>query len=161
MGTYATTTSFSQILSSYFKGGSDTSDTTGSAIVSRHITNAEAMVNAFVAARYSLPFSPVPPLLTSLTEQLAAYETIKSSTWMDPKQKNAYLDEFRKANDILKGLMEGTIKLTYTDGSLVPVNSTMRFKSSTDGYTPIFGRDDPRSWERDENEVSDTEASRS
>ena len=62
--------------------------------------------------------------------------------------------------EVLQKIAEGDIQLTYTNGSIVPALASGRMLSSAEGYTPIFGRDDPENWERDENEVTDTEAAR-
>lgn len=160
MGTYATTTSIPYLLVNFLKGNSTTGDAFGSTLCSHHINNAEAIVNSHLAVRYSMPFSPIPPDVRRLSEQIACYNIIKSSTYQDVKQKNPYLDDFKSAFEQLKMYSEGTIPLTYTDGSLVPTLSNNILLSSSDGYTPIFGRDDARNWERDDNEIEDTEASR-
>jgi hypothetical protein len=74
--------------------------------------------------------------------------------------RNEYLDDFKSAIDMLNDLKEGKVKLTYTDGSVVPVISSSRFLSDKDGYTPIFGLDDQQDWKRDDNEISDQSAAR-
>lgn len=161
MGTYATTTSIPYLLSGFLKGNSVLTDAFGATLSAHHIANAEGFVNSHLAVRYSMPFSPVPPDVRHMSEQIACYNIIKSSTYQDVKQKNPYLDEFGTALERLKMYTEGTLVLTYTDGSLVPTLSNSIMLSSTENYTPIFGRDDSKSWQRDEDEITDTENSRS
>lgn len=160
MGNYATTTSISQILPGYLKSNTTTSDPDGTAIFSRFIDDAEAEINSALANRYSLPFSPVPPLLRSLSGHIAAYYAIRGGFSTEGRSKNEYLSEYNHSMKVIQDLLEGKRKLTYTDGSLVPVNTSNRFMSSTENYTPIFGRDDPRKWERDQDEIDDTSDSR-
>ncbi len=160
MGNYATTTSIPYVLVNFLKGNAIVSDAFGATLCAHHIANAEAVVNSHLAVRYSMPFTTIPPDVRRLSEQIAAYNIIKSSTYQDVKQKNPYLDEFETAFDQLKMYSNGDIPLTYTDGSLVPTLSNNLFLSSTDNYTQIFGRDDATAWDRDEDEIEDTENAR-
>jgi len=160
MGIYATTTSVPYILVNFLKGNSIDTDSFGATLCSHHISNAEAFVNSHLANRYSMPFSPVPPDVRRMSEQVAAYHIIKSSIYQDPKSKNPYLEEFKNVFEQLKMYSSGKLPLTYTDGSLVPTLSNNTIFSSTENYAPIFALDDPESWERDIDEVDNTESSR-
>lgn len=160
MGLYATTTSISLILPGFLKSNTTSADTEGTAIFSAHIDRAEAKINAAVSSRYSLPFSPIPPLLRSLAEDVASFYAIRGSLTQDGKQKNQYMQDFKDANEALKQILEGALKLTYTDGSLVPPLSTARFLSSHENYTPVFGLDDADQWKRDDDEVDAQDSAR-
>ena len=160
MGLYATTTSIPYLLVNFLRSNSPESDAFGVTLSAHHISNAEGFVNSHLAVRYEMPFSPVPPDVRHMSEQVACYNIIKSSTYQDPKQKNPYLEDFKNVFERLKMYSEGTLVLTYTDGSLVPTLSNTLMLSSTEHYTPIFGRDDARNWQRDEQEIEDTENSR-
>lgn len=122
-------------------------------IFSTHIDRAESVVNSYVTARYSLPISPVPPILRTLSEDIASYFTIRGAYVQDGQIKNEYYTEYKEALKILDQIKNGTIKLSYTNGSLVATASANRFLSSTETYTPIFGLDDPDNWQRDKDEI--------
>lgn len=155
MGFYQTTTALSELLPGYLAGNTSTSDTAGVSAFSRYIDDAEAEVNSAIAIRYEMPFSTVPPLLRTLAGHIACYIAIRNGFSAEGLHRNQYLDDYKDAKAILKELMDGARRLTYTDGSLVPVNTTGRIKSSSETYTPIFGLDEPTSWDRDPDEVED------
>ena len=160
MGNFATTTSFDYLLVRFYKSLSSTTDTFGSAQVSAHIDRAESLVMSSLAARYSMPFTTVPPEVRRISEDIASVYIIRSSNYQDGKEKNQYLENFEKAFYDLKQLSEGARKLTLTNGSLVSQNTAGRFKSSSLNYTPIFGLDDPINWERDSDEIEDQSEAR-
>lgn len=103
----------------------------------------------------------MPPILRSLTEDIACYFTLRGSFTQDGASRNDYADAYKEAMDVLLKISEGDIALTLTDGSIVPALASGRILSSNEGYTPIFGRDEPTNWNRDSDEVADTEAARS
>ena len=165
MGFYATTTSLSELIPNFLKQNTTTSDTAGTAMFSRHIDRAESVINSAISRLYILPFivgtttTNVPPILRTLTEDIACYYALRSSYTQDGASKNPYLDAYKSAMDMLADLAKGEIKLADTSGSLVAVRSS-RYLSDKEGYTPIFGLDDENEWKRDPDEVSDQEAAR-
>jgi phage gp36-like protein len=159
MGVYATTTSLSVLLVNFLKTNTTTADTFGTSLFEKAITKSEAQVNAALASRYSMPFATVPPLVTDMAERLACYHALLSSNTQDGDGKNVYLDEFKTVFADLKAIVAGELKLTYTDGSIVPVNTSTRFLTSTP-YTPIFGLDEATAWARDEDEIESQEDAR-
>lgn len=161
MAVWLTTTSFSDLLVRFFKGGTTSSDTAGVNIVSAHMERAEAVVMSAIAARYSMPFTTVPPEVRRLAQDIAAYYIIRASTYQDGKEKNRILEEFKEAFKDLKSIESGDRKLTLTDGSLVSVKASTRMTSNTIEYTPIFGLDEQKNWARDIDEINDLSDARS
>jgi len=158
MGSYATTTSFSKLIPYSLRGNTTTSDSEGTAIFSKHIDRAEAIVNSYIATRYSLPLSPVPELIRTLTEDIASYFFIRGVFVQDGERKNEYLEAFRDAFEMLKQIKAGQIQLVDTSGSLLTPLSSSRYRSSTKDYTPIFDLDTETAWEVDSdllNDISD------
>jgi len=94
-------------------------------------------------------------MVRTVTEDIACYYAVRSSYTQDGQNRNQYYTEYKTAMDILDQIKDGLLKLALTDGSLVPTNSNNRFLSSSEGYTPIFGNDEPREWKRDEDEIDD------
>lgn len=166
MGSYATTTSLSELVPFFLIGNTTSSDTAGTNIFSRHIDRAEGVINSYVTARYSLPFiigtttTNVPPLLRTLSEDIACYYLMRGAYTQDGQNRNEYITEYKLAMETLDLIKEGEIKLSYTDGSMVPTLSNTRVLASSEDYTPIFGLDDPANWARDEDEIDDQESAR-
>lgn len=160
MGAYATTSSMGLLLPGFAEADTTTVDEVATARFSKHIDRAESVVNAVVARRYSLPFTNVPPVLRTLTEDLACYYAMRGSFSQDGKVKNPYLDDYKAAMETLEKIMAGTLPLAFTDGSEVPANSANLFLSTTKDFRPVFGLDDAVDWRRDPDEVRQTEAER-
>lgn len=160
MGDYATTTAISELLPQFLSGNSTSSDTAGMNLFSRHIDRAESVVKAFASSRYDVAgfriattTTNVPPILRNLSEDIASWNSMRSSYAQDGNLKQVYLDAFERALDILKDIRDGKTKLSFTDGSEVPTRTT-RFLTSTD-YSHIFNLDDPNSWIVDVDQVND------
>lgn len=155
MGSYATTTSLSELIPNFLSGNTTTSDTGGTAQFSRHIDRAESIVNSYITARYSLPFTTVPPVVRTLSEDIACYFAVRSAYTQDGQNLNQYYPEYKEALKSLESIRSGDIKLSLTDGSLIPTLSTNRFLSSTKEYAPIINLDDPENWRVDPNQLED------
>jgi phage gp36-like protein len=159
MGTYATTTSIRHLLVNFYEGNSSTGDHFSASLASHHIARAEGQVNSKVVARYSLPFSPIPPEIRRIAEDIACVNIIRASNYQSGQKLNPYLEEFKEAYKTLDAIAAGEAALTYTDGSIVAVKADTRFVTSTE-HTPIFGKDAPTEWERATGEVSAQAAKR-
>lgn len=159
MGLYATTTSISELLPNYLKSNTTTSDTYGTAVFSRHIDRAEGVVNSFLAARYALPFTTVPPIVRTLSEDLASWFAARGAYAQDSQLRQEYLDRFDDAVDMLREIRDGKLKVALTNGSLVSPQSTSRFLTSTD-YSHVFNLDEPESWGVDADQIDDMENAR-
>lgn len=155
MGSYATTTSISNLIPFFLKGNTTTSDTTGVALFSAQVDRAEGEVNSFLSARFAMPFSTVPPLVRSLTEDIACYYTIRAAYTHDGELQNKFLDDFKSAFETLQSIRDGKTNLAYTDGSLVPSRSSDRYLSNTNDYSPTFNLDSARKWKVSGNRLDD------
>lgn len=168
MGRYATTTSLSLLLPGYADGETTTVDEVAKNRFSKHIDRAESIVDAAIGRRYSLPFvsegatttTNVPPVLRTITEDIASYYAMRASFSQDGKVKNPYLADYESAVEMLNAIMGGTMPMVYTNGSEVPANSVNRFLSTTKDFRPVFGLDEATEWRRDPDEVRQTEAER-
>lgn len=162
MGTYATTTSISELMPGYLIGNTTTSDTPGVNLFSRHIDRAEGIVNAYIGTRYNIvamTTTNYPPIMRTLSEDIACWYAARAAYVQDGGKKQEYLDKFEMAMDTLKDIRDGETGLTYTNGAEVPPKSSSRFLTDTD-YTPVFGLDDPESWKVDEDQIDDLENAR-
>jgi phage gp36-like protein len=153
MGDYVNPSDVSTLLPGFYQGGSSASDTSGSAIATQAISRAESKVKAAAAVRYTLPFTVTPPEIIRMSQDLTCLLLIQSTTYQEGKENSA-VKRFEGVLDDLKALKDGEMPLTFTDGSLVPTNVASKMSTSTP-YTPIFGLDDPKDWNRDPQEVDD------
>lgn len=154
MGLYATTTSLGNLLPFFLKGNTSTSDTIGASMFSSHVDRAEGEVNAYLSARYAMPFSAVPPIVRSLTEDIACYYTVRAAYTHDGELQNRFADDFKSAFVTLESIRDGKTKLSYTDGSLVPSKFDARYMISTD-YSPTFNLDNEKAWTVDQDRLDD------
>src|SRR4051812_26528501 len=113
MGRYATTTSLALLLPGYAEGDTTTVDEVAKNRFSKHIDRAESIVDAAIGRRYSLPFvsegdtttTNVPPVIRTITEDIATYYAMRGSFSQDGKIKNPYLDDYKSAMDMLEQIM--------------------------------------------------------
>lgn len=166
MGRYVTTTSIPVLMPSFLAGNTTASDTAGVDIFSSATDYAEGELNAAMVPRYdpsawTTTGSPgIPPMVRGMAADMACYYSIRNAGVQDSQIRNISLESYEKVFEKLEKLREGKLALAYTDGSLVPTRSAAKIRSSTEGYTPIFGLDSEKSWARDADEVDDQSAAR-
>jgi phage gp36-like protein len=166
MGDYATTSSLSELIPNFLRQNTTTSDTAGTSMFARHVLRAESVVNAYVSKLYALPFivgtttTNVPPVLRTLSEDIACYYALRSAFTQDGQSKNPYYEAYKGAMDTLESIAEGETILVNTSGSFIATQSTNRYLSSTEGQTPIFGLDEPTEWGRSQEEIDAQSAAR-
>lgn len=112
-------------------------DVSGSEGVKNNFVNgAEAHVNARLAQRYSIPFTPCPQMIKDVVIDLAYFKMI-GVRQKDSKTFKSFLDER------LDGLADGTLTLMTDSGTQYGANETV---FATDQYGTAFGVDDPTLW---------------
>lgn len=149
MGFLATTTSISDLLPNYLVGNTTASDTAGVAIFSRHIDRAEGLIMSSISGRYDgskFTTTNYPPILRQIAEDISCFYAIRGASTQDSGKENKNLKWFEQAFSTLSMIVEGEMKLAYTDGSLVLSNAGSKFKSSATGYTQIFNLDTETAW---------------
>lgn len=159
MGIYATTTSISLIIPGFFISNTSTSDAEGLLIASKHLDRAEAQIHASLANKYALPFSPTPPYVTKIVEDIAVYNILRA-TGMRQGQMNEYQAEFEKAVKDLEMIAKGDIALTFESGTTVAILASNRMLSSSENHELIMNIDDPRNWNISKNEADDVSGTR-
>lgn len=158
MGNYATTTSFSALIPNILAGNTTTADAAGEAALAAHIIRAESVVNSYISARYSLPFTVVPPIVRTLSEDIASWFHIRGVSAQDGQRDNPWYLTYKEDLKILTDIRDGKTQMALTDGSAVGPISTNRFISSTQGFAQTFNLDSPESWAVDpdrEDEIAD------
>ena len=115
------------------------------------IPGAESEINGRLAAKYSVPFSPVPALIADLcTDLVYAKITIR-----DEKLSKIVMDYYERR---MKGLQDGTTLLVDSTGPLVDQSNRGTIDKE---YHSVFGVDDPTNWQSDTDALDDAEDSRS
>ena len=145
----------------FLTGNTTASDTAGGDIWSGAADRAEGYINSTITNKYdpsswtSTGTPAIPPLIRKINEDLACLYTMRSAVTQDSQVKNANLDDWAKAEQVLFDIRDGKIKLAYTDGSLVPTRSTSRFLSSSSNYNRIFELDNEQNWDVGDNKLDD------
>lgn len=106
------------------------------------LSYAEFEVDARLAQRYTVPFTPAPPLVQDLVMDLTYYR-------MNLKQKWASA-VWSSIEERLTAIINGTLALVDPNGVALEVTnpSGMAF-NSTSGWGTSFGMDDPVEWNVD------------
>lgn len=124
------------------------------AISSYWLNYAENELDARLAVRYTVPFSPAPPLVRDLAIDLTYYR-------MTMRQKGSeviksYIDER------LGGLVGGTITLTDSSGTALAESAASVAWSEQDkaGYHTVFGPDYELNWQSSSSFIGDVRDTR-
>lgn len=80
------------------------------AVVSRALTDTDAVIDAHLKARYTLPLTEVPPLLADLAAAIAIWKLHRNDT--SQKIKDDYTDAMRQ----LRALADGSLRLPIETG---------------------------------------------
>lgn len=143
MGRYIVWTDVTNRYADFAKGPDST---TGEAAF---IPQAEAEVDARLAPKYTVPFSPAPYLIKDLCVDLAYYKaTIKQES---SKLIKEYLDARFKA------IIDGTLLLTTSAGV---VAGTGGFAWASNSYHSSFGLDSEVLWQVDTRQTGDLQSAR-
>lgn len=142
-----------------------TFDTATTSLVTKCITWAENEVNKYVGRRYDVgafnTSTSIPPLVTSLTEQLAegyAWRQMSRGSKESLARAKEMIDAVI-AN--LKLVADYNLDLLDSSGDAISErNAASRVKSTTQDYTPTFAEDDPLNWAVDSDKLDDIESDR-
>lgn len=132
----------------------DVAKMTGAEAVSSYwLGYAESELDARLACKYTVPFSPAPPLVKDLAIDLTYYR-------MTIRQKGSELiKEF--IDERLTGLIAGTITLTDSSGIAVSESATAAWsEQDKSGYHTAFGPDSELNWRVSSAWVQDVQGER-
>ena len=113
------------------------------------VPQAEAEVDARLAVKYTVPFSPAPYLVQDLCIDLAYYKaTIRQK---GSEQIKKYIDAR------FETIMNGSMVLTNSAGV---ISGTGNYAWASNSYHSAFGMDDEVNWRVDDEQISDIEGQR-
>ena len=138
---------------------------TTAAVVGRHITRADSIIDGKISKRYSTPLTPTPPLLGSIAEDITSYFSYRSFYTQDNQNRNDYFDEMRKtALDLLDEIRDGKIDLVDSTGGVIGEKTTDPqtgvLGSTTEGYQSYFDVDSEFDWKFDDDMVDEAKEGR-
>jgi phage gp36-like protein len=74
-------------------------------VVNRALSDTDAVIDGYLAARYALPVADVPPLLADLAQAIAIYKLHRTAT--DPKIE----EDYKQALKTLEQIATGKVRL--------------------------------------------------
>ena len=128
-------------------------------LITSHVRRAESLVMGKASRRYDLSgytITTAPPLLKSITDDIASYYTYRSEFSSDNQNFNEWTDKFNDAMNILDEIMDGKFDIVNTAGSVITERSTSAdtfIKSTTESFTPTFGEDSVTAWSVDSDKI--------
>jgi len=102
-------------------------------VVAQKIADADALIDGYCGARYTVPLSPVPALVLKFSVDIAIYNLYGRRKGAPEDRRN----RFKEAVDFLKGIAAGNNSLGEND----PDAGDTSFELSTNNPTRIFTRD--------------------
>jgi phage gp36-like protein len=106
-----------------------------SAISSAHaalaIGHVQAEIETVLAGRYGIPFNPVPPIIATITADLACLRLIETriivnlaQSQLSPEQSKSWTEQLRHSGKLLEGLASGSYALLSGSGTILPSTGT-------------------------------------
>lgn len=99
------------------------------AVIARALADTDAMIDGYLAARYTLPLTEVPPLVADLAMQIAIYKLHVNDP--DPKISKDYDNALRMLRDI------GTGAVRISAAGIEPAGATANGVVVTDRERPF------------------------
>ena len=117
------------------------------ALINLNITRSDNLINSKVAVRYDVSSwtVTVPPMVQSLSEDIATYYTMRASFAGDSTAVNEWADRYKEAIAMLDQIRDGDMDLVDSTGNLLDEVSDAdpgSVSSTTMDYAPTFGEDD-------------------
>jgi phage gp36-like protein len=116
--------------------------------ITAFIVKGDAVVNSKIASRYSLPLASTPPLLETISTDIAAYYIMRTLFTRDGQNRNEWIDDYRASMKLLDEIRNGDTVLVDTTGAEVGTKSGGLYSTTSD-YTPAFDMDDPENQQVD------------
>ncbi len=134
-------------------------NTATTALIDSHIARADSLIDGKCARRYAVPFATTststPPLIHTLSQDIASFFTYRSKFTGDGANRFAYLDDLMStAMKTLDEIQQGLIDVVGATGIVISEDaSDSKIYSSNQDFTPIFDVDDETSWRVDPDRI--------
>lgn len=114
-----------------------------SAALAHYINRADSVIDAKLASRYTVPLSPIPEIIKTISTDLAIYEIVgKRMVTLVKDVENDWPSRFKEANDLLDKIATGEFTLVASGGTILSTLTTNLVWSNTQNYTPTFNEDE-------------------
>ena len=102
--------------------------------------DAEALVNAWVAQRYTVPVGGNPPLLAVLSTDLAVYRTLALRIFTSERMNDSpWPARYKESLGLLEKIADGSVPLVTSSGDVIGESAiTGEVWSSKMGYLPTM-----------------------
>lgn len=120
-------------------------------LVGAFIPGAEAEINGYLAAKYTVPFTTVPPLVQDLCTDLVYTKLTIRDPKLSEQVKKYYYER-------IKAILAGTLSIVQTDGTTLTNEASQALIDKE--YHSRFGPDAPENWQPDSDELDDAEDAR-
>lgn len=117
-------------------GDRNRDDVVDFAAVDRALADASADIDAYLSVRYTLPLSPVPPVLTRLCVHITLYRLALSADALTKELRQRYED----ALSMLKQMASGAIGLGLPSTPSSPVESEVKAEILVTSNARLFTR---------------------
>lgn len=140
-----------------------TVSTLTSAAILTAIYRAESIIDAHISRRYTVPVTPTPPLLTTISCDLTIYRLMTRRLFSgEQMNRSDWPDRYKESMDLLIAIADGSLQLTNSAGAvIVPSVGADIAWTNTQGYTPTFNEDGDLNSVIDPGKLEDIDASRS
>lgn len=127
------------------------------AIIDAHISRVDALINAKIARRYSVPVSPTPPLIANIAEDITSFYTYRTLYAKDNQNTANRLEDYltpeaQSAFALLDDIRKGSLDLVDTAGSLIAESGAVvddYIIGLNEDYHTTFDMDGPLDWKID------------
>lgn len=110
-------------------------------LLEQTITDAEAEINGYIAARYTVPFVNPPAIINKIAKDIAAYNMVSRVGIDEQDRDKTYLTRYNAAIKYLEAVATGKIELgTSSTAQMAKKNFQMQSSKR------VFSRDKMRGW---------------
>jgi len=110
------------------------------ATVTSWITKGDTIINSYCASRYIVPFTTVPPLIKTLSEELATFFFFRDQDRAEEMRVNIWA----RVRELLEKIRDGEQRLIDADGNAVVMDTSQADRPWSDrlNVDPIFNMKD-------------------
>lgn len=112
-------------------------------IIEDAISDAQAEIDGYLAKRYSVPFTEVPPVISKFTKDMAVYNLASRIGIDEQDREKTILTRYNAAVSFLTKVAQGTIELNVSEGQPQKAANTGFHITANQR---IFRRNDLRGW---------------
>ena len=110
----------------------------------------EGEINAKLSDKYVVPFTDVPPIIQSITQDMTMYQIQRGIHTADSPTVSDWTQTFLDARAMLQDIMDGKISLVTSAGTIIESITTRKgVETFGEDYKPVFDMRDPLAWRID------------